>query len=125
MGLYHKYGRKPFLDYFQKIKDKSDEFKFNEYKKFHHKDDDKKLYSWFRDQVLHPHETQHTFEELTKIFQTEKYKILSTSINSFEKITSLDEIICNEKKLIYYGEDKIKNREYFPFFYNYWKENLK
>ena len=126
MGLYHKYGRKPFLDYFQKIKDKSDEFKFNEYKKFHHKDDDKKLYSWFRDQVLHPHETQHTFEELTKIFQTEKYKILSTSINSFEKITSLDEIICNEKKLIYYAEDKIKNKEYFPvFFYNYWKENLK
>ena len=117
LGLYHKYGRKPFLDHFEKIKDENEKFKFNEYKKFHNIDDEKKLYSWFRDQVLHPHETQHTFEELINIFQIIKYEILSTSINKFQDIKSFEEIISNEKKLIYYAEDKIKNNEYYPGFF--------
>ena len=47
--------------------------------------DEQKLYSWFRDQVLHPHETQHTLEELTDVFKSCNYKIVSTSINKFEK----------------------------------------
>ena len=117
LGLYHKYGRKPFLDYFEKIKHKSVKFKFNEYKKLHNIDDEKKLYSWFRDQVLHPHETQHTFEELVNIFEIIKYEILSTSINQFQDIKSFEEIISNEKKLIYYAEEKIKNNEYYPGFF--------
>ena len=117
LGLYHKYGRKPFLDYFKRIKNESDEFKFKEYKKFHNIVDEKKLYSWFRDQVLHPHETQHTFEELIKIFKTAKYKVLSTSINKFEDIKSFKKIISDEKKLIYYAEKKIKNNEYYPGFF--------
>ena len=117
LGLYHKYGRKPFLDHFKGIKHKSDKFKFIEYKKLHNISDEKKLYSWFRDQVLHPHETQHTFEELIKIFKTTKYKILSTSINKFKDIKSFEEIISNEKKLTYYAEKKIKNSEYYPGFF--------
>ena len=117
LGLYHKFGRKPFLDHFDKIKDKTNDFKFNEYKKLHNINDEKKLYSWFRDQVLHPHETQHTFEELVNIFQIIEYEILSTSINKFQDIKSFDEIISSEKKLIYYAEDKIKNNEYYPGFF--------
>ena len=117
LGLYHKYGRRPFLDHFKKIKDKSDEFKFNEYKKLHSIDDEKKLYSWFRDQVLHPHETQHTFEELIDVFQISKYKILSTSINKFNDIKSFEEIISNEKKLTLYAENKLRNNEYYPGFF--------
>ena len=117
LGLYHKYGRKPFLDHFEKIKNKSEEIKFNEYKKLHKIKDKKKLYSWFRDQVLHPHETQHTFEELVSIFNSAGYNIISTSINNFKKINDTNEIICNEKKLYYYAKEKLKIKEYFPGFF--------
>ena len=117
LGLYHKYGRKPFLDHFEKIKNESNKFKFNVYKRLHNIDDEKQLYSWFRDQVLHPHETHHTFEELINIFQIAKYKILSTSINKFKDIKSFEEVISDEKKLTYYAENKIKNNEYYPGFF--------
>ena len=50
------------------MKNQSEDYKFEKYKKLHKNiKDDKKIYSWFRDQVLHPHETQHTFEEISKV----------------------------------------------------------
>lgn len=118
LGLYHKYGRKPFLDYFKKIKNNSNDFKFEMYKKMHKNiKDEKKIYSWFRDQVLHPHETQHTFEELIKVFNSCKYEIVSTSINKFKKIKNFREIIHLEKKLYDYGKNKINKMEYYPGFF--------
>ena len=117
LGLYHSYGRKPFLDYFKKIKEKSEEYKFTEYKKLQNIKDEKKMYSWFRDQVLHPHETQHSFEEITKIFDEINYKIVSTSINRFDKISKLQDIFEEEKKLEKYSIQKIKNKEYYPGFF--------
>lgn len=117
IGLYHKYSREPFLNYFDKIKGLSEQEKFDEYKKLHKIKDEKKLYSWFRDQVLHPHETQHTFEEINNFFLGTKYKIVSTSINNFEKIESYEDIINKEKSLRQYAESKIKKKEYFPGFF--------
>lgn len=118
LGLYHKYGRKPFLDYFKKIKNNSVNFKFEMYKKMHKNiKDEKKIYSWFRDQVLHPHETQHTFKELVEVFNSCKYEIVSTSINKFKKIKNLKEIIQLEKKLYDYGKIKINKMEYYPGFF--------
>ena len=73
IGLYHKYGRKPFLDHFEKIKsdfsnldqEKLEEKLFKEYKKLDsRKMDDVHLRSWFKDQVIHPYETQHTLDEV-------------------------------------------------------------
>ena len=75
------------------------------------------MYSWFRDQVLHPHETQHTFEELVSIFNSAGYSIISTSINNFKKINDTNEIVCNEKKLYYNAKEKLKIKEYFPGFF--------
>jgi len=117
LGLYHKYGRLPFLEHFSNMKGKSDDFKFLEYKKLHNITDEKKLYSWFRDQVLHPHETQHTFEEIYPIIESKGYKILSTSINNFNKISNKEEIIELEKTLSAYSKDKINKLEYFPGFF--------
>ena len=117
LGLYHKYGRKPFLDYFEKIKNESEKIKFNEYKKLHKLKDEKKLYSWFRDQVLHPYETQHTFEELIPIFQGAGYNIISTSINNFKKIDNFNQIVYDEKKLYNVAKKKLKIKEYFPGFF--------
>ena len=117
LGLYHTYGRKPFLEHFKKMKNESENFKFNEYKKLHRIDDEKKMYSWFRDQVLHPHETQHSFEEIIPIFNSINYKIISTSINKFKKIQDFSKIIAMEKELESYSADKIKKKEYFPGFF--------
>ena len=118
LGLYHKYGREPFLNYFENMKNKSEEFKFNEYKKLHKNIiDEKKIYSWFRDQVLHPHETQHTFEEISNLLIRIDHQILSTSINKFEKIDQLEDIFSLEKSFFDYSINKIKNNEYFPGFF--------
>jgi 2-polyprenyl-3-methyl-5-hydroxy-6-metoxy-1,4-benzoquinol methylase len=118
LGLYHKYGREPFLNHFKNMKNKSEEFKFNEYKKLHKNiADEKKIYSWFRDQVLHPHETQHTFEEISEILIETGYTISSTSINKFKKIKNLKDIFPLEKNFFNYSINKIKNNEYFPGFF--------
>ena len=118
LGLYHKYGREPFLDYFKNMKDQSEEYQFNKYKKLHKNiTDEKKLYSWFRDQVLHPHETQHTFKEVSKIFTNADFKIISTSINKFEKIENIKNIFLLEKNLSEYSLQKIKQSEYYPGFF--------
>ena len=117
LGLYHKYGREPFLKHFKNMSNKSDEYKFQEYKKLHYLNDKKKLYSWFRDQVLHPHETQHTFEEVKNIFDSINYTMSLTSINKFKKINKFSDIINDEKKLKNYSEIKIKKKEYYPGFF--------
>ena len=117
LGLYHKYGREPFLKHFKNISNKSDEYKFQEYKKLHYLKDEKKLYSWFRDQVLHPHETQHTFEEIKNIFDSINYTMSLTSINKFKKINKFSDIINDEKELKNYSEMKIKKKEYYPGFF--------
>jgi SAM-dependent methyltransferase len=125
LGLYHKYGRKPFLDYFKNLDEKSDEDKFYEYKKFHKIKDEKKIYSWFRDQVLHPHETQHSLSEILPIFIENNYKVYKTSLNKFQKIKSISDIVKQEKKWYNYGVEKIKKYQYFPgFFITIGKKNL-
>ena len=118
LGLYHKYGREPFLNYFKNMKDESENFKFIQYKKLHKNiSDDKKLYSWFRDQVLHPHETQHTFKEISDLLINLGYSICSTSINKFEKIEDLKNIFELEKKCYEISIQKLKESEYYPGFF--------
>lgn len=117
LGLYHKYGRKPFLNFVKEIENLSENEKFHEYKKLHKLKDEIHLKSWFRDQVLIPHETQHTYEEISILLQQEEYKILSTSINKFQKINSNQEIIDLEKKLYDIGLERINNSQYYPGFF--------
>lgn len=50
--------------------------------------DDSHSYSWFRDQVLHPHETQHTYEELLGWIKEINFKVVSTSINNYKDISN-------------------------------------
>ena len=118
LGLYHKYGREPFLNYFKNMKDESENFKFTQYKKLHKNiSDDKKLYSWFRDKVLHPHETQHTFKEISDLLINLGYSIFSTSINKFEQIKDLKNIFELEKECYDISIQKLKENEYYPGFF--------
>tara|TARA_B100001540_G_C15776741_1_gene629030 strand:- start:3 stop:854 length:852 start_codon:yes stop_codon:yes gene_type:complete len=126
IGLYHKYGRKAFLDHFQNLKEnflktKKKNFEqelFEEYKKLDKRSQNEThLKSWFKDQVLHPYETQHTFEELISIFDENKYKIYSTSLNRFSNFKSYNEIINVEKDWYQYGKDQLIKNHYFPGFF--------
>ena len=126
IGLYHKYGRKPFLDHFQSLKFKYKNFEkidlentlFEEYKKIDKRADQDETHkkSWFKDQVLHPHETQHTLSEILPIIKT-KYKVISTSLNKFRQIKNLDEILDEEEKWYDFGLNKLRNNIYFPGFF--------
>ena len=118
LGLYHKYGREPFLNYFKEMKNQNEKYKFKAYKELHKNiKDEKKLLSWFRDQVLHPHETQHTLKEVSKILIEKNFKIISTSINKFKKFKDLNDLFELEKDYYKISTNKIKNKEYFPGFF--------
>ena len=67
--------------------------------------------------MLHPHETQHTYEEINVVLRKKGFKTISTSINNFEPFNSDDEIISKEKELYDYGLKKIKNNQYYPGFF--------
>ena len=106
IGLYHKYGRKPFLDEFKNIE--GDVAKFKRYCELDTRFDDKvHLFSWFRDQVLHPHETQHTMEEVNEILKDNNMKVVWSSIEGDEK---LYEDVARKKLL---------NNEYWPGFFTF------
>ena len=117
VGLYHKYGRKPFLDFVQKINHLEEEEKFKRYKEIHKLSDEMHLKSWFRDQVLHPHETQHTLFEVMNIFEKNNYKFIGTSINNFNTSENIDQIFEKEKTLYEYGKKKIEKKIYYPGFF--------
>lgn len=111
IGLYHKYGKKPFLEHFNNLKLKLKDLNkidlektlFEEYKKLDKRSSNEiHLKSWFIDQVLHPKETRHTLAEILLIIKS-KYKIISTSLNKFEQIHNLEQIVEEEEKWFNYG----------------------
>jgi len=117
VGLYHKYGRKPFLEFVETIKGLPEEESFEEYKKIHKLEDELHLKSWFRDQVLHPHESLHGLEEVLRIFKKNGYEFTGTSINSFKQTDTISEILRKEKDLYEYGKKKIQSKIYYPGFF--------
>ncbi len=117
IGLYHKYGRKPFLEKFNQIKDLKEEDKLKLYKSIHPLKDERHQLSWFRDQVLHPHETHHDLQEVLEVFKKNQYNFIGTSINKFNCQEPLESIIDKEKKLYDIASEKIKNNIYYPGFF--------
>ena len=108
IGLYHKYGRRPFLDEFKKMKDKgaSEEEMYDRYCELDSRfTDETHSRSWFRDQVLHPHETTHTMEEMTEVLNECGMTVVETSIK--------------EKEETYYDQalERLKENKYCPGFF--------
>ncbi len=124
LGLYHTYGRRPFLDHFARMKregatqdEMMDEFAgLNPDIR-----DETHLRSWFRDQVLHPHETQHSYDEIERLLVDEGFVVERTSINGFRAMSSRETLIRQEKKME--EESRLalsKRRSYFPGFFVVW-----
>jgi 2-polyprenyl-3-methyl-5-hydroxy-6-metoxy-1,4-benzoquinol methylase len=119
VGLYHEYGRKPFLKYFENLKklNLSEEELLLKYKELHDLKDETLLQSWFRDQVLHPHETLHTIEEIIQLLPELECRLVSTSINRFGSINNKQNLIEEEKTMQSFSEQKLYKKKYFPGFF--------
>ena len=121
LGLYHHYGRKVFLDMFREIIKNEGETAAREvYRKLDgtRLKDDQHLESWFRDQVIHPHETQHTLEEVISWFDEAGYSLLTTSINEFDEINEQAILIEQEKTFAAISHQaNVVEERYFPGFF--------
>jgi carbamoyltransferase len=127
LGLYHLYGRQPFLDHFARLKNGYASFGqlYGEFERLNPDITDRThLLSWFRDQVLHPHETQHTYEELHELLTAEGFTIESTSINNFGKLAPLPEMIAAEKECAAASEKALRQGRYYPGFFVVWARKL-
>jgi SAM-dependent methyltransferase len=120
IGLYHRHGRRPFLDHFEAMKraGASVEVMFAEYRRLHASlTDDTFAESWFRDQVLHPKETQHTLAEVAEVFTRCGVELVSTSINGFQSLEDPQSLFETEARLARQGEVALAAGEYYPGFF--------
>ena len=120
IGLYHFYGRRPFLQHFANMSASgaSEEELLSEYARLDNgKTDQTYLRSWFRDQVLHPHETQHTLKEITEVCAKSGARLVSTSINQFKKFDSESELFEREIEYEEVSKQRIAEGKYFPGFF--------
>jgi 2-polyprenyl-3-methyl-5-hydroxy-6-metoxy-1,4-benzoquinol methylase len=120
IGLYHQHGRAPFLAHFAALRAAgADEATlFAAYRRLHPAiTDETHLRSWFRDQVLHPHETQHTVAELLPVLQRAGLTLVTTSLNGFEPITDLPGLLAAEPRQHEVGQQRMQQGRYFPGFF--------
>jgi carbamoyltransferase len=124
LGLYHSYGRQPFLEHFARLRQEggSDAALYQEFARLNPEiTDSTHLLSWFRDQVLHPHETQHSFEEIYGLLESSGFHVEATSINHFQAIGSVDTLFQQEKTYARFSENALyKKGRYFPGFFVVW-----
>ena len=119
LGLYHAFGRKPFLEHFALMRKNGaseDELR-TEYGRLHALTDRTHLTSWFRDQVLHPHETQHTLREVVALAAECGFTLRSTSINRFQRFASLEELYAMEPRMEAAGRRYLEEGTYYPGFF--------
>ena len=120
VGLYHLYGRRVFLKLFSDIVAASGEdAAFDHYRRLNPAlQDESHLRSWFRDQVLHPHETQHTLEEVMHWLDAAGLDLESTSINRFGAVDDRAALILAEVALEALSwQRNVQEERYFPGFF--------
>lgn len=132
LGLYHLYGRRPFLNLFADIRARLEDDRttpawrrledeaFARYRALSPAEvtDPVLLRSWFRDQVLHPHETQHTVEETCGWLDVAGFECLSTSVTDFAPVTDWAAVFARERTLedLSYQQNVVQGRYYPGFF---------
>ncbi len=108
VGLYHLYSRRPMLNFLQSFArwhgvNSAYQLFVSMSKNLKNPDHS---FSWFRDQVLHPHETQHTLAEVRSWLDSTSFNLVSTSINKYKSLSKfknveLDDIERNMEDLSY------------------------
>jgi hypothetical protein len=88
------------------------------YRRLHYNlTDETHLESWFRDQVLHPHETQHTLRELFPVLEAAGMTLISTSINGFARFDDVEELFAAEPTLEQVAAQRLAKNHYYPGFF--------
>jgi ubiquinone/menaquinone biosynthesis C-methylase UbiE len=120
IGLYHTYGREAFSEFVENMKRSglSEDKMFSKYVAIQtRKQDPLLLMSWFRDQVLHPHESHHTLEEVCTNMQKENCNLISTSINDFSTFDDVEQLFELEKSYEELARQKLRQNEYYSGFF--------
>ena len=73
--------------------------------------------SWFYDQVLHPHETQHTAAEISRLLQTLNVDNVRFRAGSLISSIDIDEAKQFDEDLRRMGIDRLMKETYFPGFF--------
>jgi SAM-dependent methyltransferase len=124
IGLYHKYGRKPFLEHFEKMKC-SGASEGQMYQRFRllfgtQALDESHCRSWFLDQVMHPRESQHSLSELIPVLSECDMELLGTSFSNFAPITNLAGQLRDEIDIESVARESLDKNRYFPGFFVIW-----
>ncbi len=121
LGLYHRYGRAPFRDHLRQILERAgEEAAFREYSALDsmRRGDAVQLRSWFRDQVLHPHESSHTLREVTEWLSDANCELVTTSLNGFREFERLDGLFALEERCGEFAREATHvTRRYYPGFF--------
>lgn len=123
VGLYHLYSRLPMLQLMRSHAYwHGEDFAYDLFRGMSPDHSDRQLgMSWFRDQVLHPHETQHTIEEIFEWSDELGLEVVSTSINNynhFDKSASRQALIDQEKNLYHYSFNKnVRELTFLPGYF--------
>ncbi len=128
VGLYHYYGRRPMLKFLQGYSRwHGEKSAYNLFKRMNQNMNNREhSYSWFRDQVLHPHETQHTLFELMEWIKDIGFSLESTSINKYKELDkfSESELFSTEKEMEDYSYKKnISKLEFSPGYFTICAKN--
>ena len=128
LGLYNKSIRRPFLNHFSALqRDGYDEESlFKEFAALLEGGSDPvHLKSWFRDQVLHPYETQHSYSEIHEILTAMNFEILACSLDQFKSLPSQKEMARREESLENSAQKALAMKgRYVPGFFVVWARRL-
>ncbi len=121
IGLYHQPGRGPFLRHFCEILERGgEEAALAEFRRLRSDSgDDEQQLSWFRDQVLHPRETQHTLREVVEWLDAAGLELVSTSINRFQPFTDLEALFELEAGYEERSRRALQELRFFPGFFTF------
>jgi SAM-dependent methyltransferase len=102
LGLYHEHGRRPFLELYRGLlEQEGEDAAFRRYRASDRarRGDEALLRSWFRDQVLHPHESLHTLREVVGWMRAAGFEVRSTSVNGFAAFARIEDLFDDEPSL--------------------------
>ncbi len=121
VGLYHEPGRRVFLQMMREVLDRDGEAAA--LARFLQLDgvrgmDETLARSWFRDQVLHPHETQHTLAEVCGWLDVAGWELLGTSLNGNAPIGEREAVFALEAEFAArsHAANRVQGR-FFPGFF--------
>ena len=124
IGLYHKYGRRPFLAHFERMRrsGNSQDAMFAAFRQLYREkaknEDETLISSWFRDQVLHPRETSHTLDEILDLLPECGFTLESTSINNFASLPIDRQLLKEQEKTFEkISEEALSKSRFFPGFF--------